>query len=90
MRMLAMPLRMPVVILLAAAVLPSFASLVCLPLRLVLLKYFALGVIPDDLDVDEGAQVELLGTELRHDEVQTRCVSRSWLLGCLCGRGLFL
>ena len=36
------------------------------PFRLVLLEDLALGVVADDLDVDEAAQVELFGAELCH------------------------
>lgn len=36
------------------------------PLRLVLLVHLPLGVVADDLDVDEAAQVELLRPEHRH------------------------
>jgi len=38
-----------------------------IPLRLVLSEDLSLGVITDDLDVDEAAQVELLGSEHGHD-----------------------
>ncbi|KFZ01188.1 hypothetical protein V501_10163 [Pseudogymnoascus sp. VKM F-4519 (FW-2642)] len=37
------------------------------PLRLVLGEDLALGVVADDLDVDEAAEVELLGAEHGHD-----------------------
>ena len=37
-----------------------------LPLGLVLLKDFPLGVVAEDAYVDEAAQVEPLGSELRH------------------------
>lgn len=36
------------------------------PLRLVLLEDLALGVVADVQNVDETAQIELLGSELRH------------------------
>ena len=36
------------------------------PLRLVLLKDLALGVVADVHDVDETSQIELFGSELRH------------------------
>jgi len=38
----------------------------CIPLRLVLLEDLALGVVADVHDVDETAQIELLGSELGH------------------------
>jgi hypothetical protein len=37
-----------------------------LPLCLVLLKDLPLGVVSKDSDIDEAAQVELLGPELSH------------------------
>ena len=37
-----------------------------LPFRLELLEHFSLRVVPDDLDVDEAAEVEALGSELSH------------------------
>jgi hypothetical protein len=37
-----------------------------LPFRLVLSKDLSLGVITDDLDVDEASNIELLGPEHRH------------------------
>lgn len=37
------------------------------PLGLVLGEDLALGVVADDLDVDEAAEVELLGSEHGHD-----------------------
>lgn len=45
------------------------------PFWLVLGEYFSLGVVADDFDVDEAAQIELLRAEHRHD-------------GCGCGDGL--
>lgn len=39
----------------------------CLSLGLVLLKDFALGVVADDLDVDETTKVQLLRSEHGHD-----------------------
>lgn len=36
------------------------------PLWLMLFKDLSLGVVADDPDVDEAAQVELLGSEHRH------------------------
>ena len=36
------------------------------PLRFKFLECFPLGVVADDFGVDEAAQVELLGAELRH------------------------
>jgi hypothetical protein len=38
-----------------------------IPLRLVLSKDLSLGMITEDLDIDEAAQVELLGSEHGHD-----------------------
>lgn len=38
-----------------------------IPLRLILREDLALGVVADDLDVDEAAEVELLRTEHGHD-----------------------
>lgn len=43
-----------------------FLGRVCAPLSLVLLKDLALGVVTQSADVDEAAQIELLGTEHRH------------------------
>ncbi len=40
----------------------------CIPLWLMLCKDLSLGVIADDFDVDEAAQVQLLGPEHRHLE----------------------
>lgn len=36
------------------------------PLWLVLLKHFALGVVADHTGVDEAGKVQRLGSELRH------------------------
>ena len=38
------------------------------PLGLKLSESFSLGVVPNDVDVEEAADVELLGPELRHGE----------------------
>lgn len=38
-----------------------------LSLGLILLKHLSLGVVADDLVVDEAGEVQHLGTELRHD-----------------------
>ena len=47
-------------------------SLVAVPLGFVLLEYFALGVVADDFDVDEAAEIELFRAKHGH-------------LCCLCG-----
>lgn len=44
-----------------------------IPLGLELLKGFALGVVADDLDVDEAAQIELLRPEHRHLDGSVLC-----------------
>lgn len=43
------------------------AKVACVPLGLVLLEDLALRVVADVHDVDETAQIELLGSELSHD-----------------------
>ena len=39
----------------------------CIPFDLIVLVHLPLGVVADDLDIDEAAQIELFRSELRHN-----------------------